>query len=124
MGVEQSVTFAGGSVPAWPAVRVLLEARAYPVQMRMIDGQLAFPDEEPPEAWRELRLGTPGGMITLRRDGSRVAAVVWGNADRATLQGRDLLLWAFAAAGDGRVVTETGELSADDFRARADLPAG
>jgi hypothetical protein len=44
----------------------------------MIDGELAFPDEEPPEDWRELRIGTPEGMmVTIRRERDRVVLVVW-----------------------------------------------
>jgi hypothetical protein len=49
--------------------------------MRMIDGELAFPDETPPDTWRELRVGTPSGMITLRREIDGVTLVIWGNAD-------------------------------------------
>src|SRR5205814_953475 len=80
MGMEQAVTFEGGPLPAWGAVRDLLAGRGYPVQTRMIDGELAFPDEAPPEEWRELRVGTPGGMVTLRREPGRVVCVTWGNA--------------------------------------------
>jgi hypothetical protein len=70
MGMAQSVTFPAGSLPSWSAVQDLLASRGFPVQVRMIDGELAFPDEEPPENWRELRLGTPDGMIvTVRREG-------------------------------------------------------
>ena len=118
MGVEQRVTFAG-DVPAWPAVRALLGGANYPVQTRMIEGQLAFPDEEPPVDWREMRLGTPGGMVTLRREARRVTFVVWGNADPAMLRARNALMWAFAEAGDGKV---DGELGSGDFRASAELP--
>src|SRR5205814_1612460 len=62
MGMSQTVTFSQGKPPAWPAVRDLLAGRGYPVQMRMIDGELAFPDEEPPETWRELRVASSQGM--------------------------------------------------------------
>jgi hypothetical protein len=118
MGVEQSVTFAN-EVPGWPAVRDLLASVRYSVQMRMIDGQLAFPDEEPSAEWRELRLGTPAGMITVRREPSRVVFVVWGNADPNMLRARNALMWAFAAAGGGTI---DGGPSAADFRQQADLP--
>jgi hypothetical protein len=117
MGVEQAVTFA--EAPGWPAVRDLLQRMNYPVQMRMIDGQLAFPDEEPPAAWRELRLGTPGGMVTLRREPGRITFIVWGNADAGLLRGRNALIWAFAEVGGGAVEGK----SAADFRGTAELPA-
>src|SRR3712207_8342677 len=35
----------------------------------------SFPDEVPPEGWRELRVGTPQGMVTLRREGGAVVCV-------------------------------------------------
>ena len=97
MGVEQSVTFVG-PVPDWPAVRARLTERNYPVQMRMIEGQLAFPDEAPPAEWQEIRLGTPGGMVTVRREPGRVTFVVWGNADAGMLRARTADM-AFAETG-------------------------
>ncbi len=120
MGVEQTVTFAPGTVPAWSAVQELLAQRGYAVQMRMIDGALAFPDETPPEEWRELRAGTPGGMVTLRREADRVTCVIWGNADVAMRQAWNALAWALAEAGGGRIEA----LGADEFRRGAELPDG
>jgi hypothetical protein len=122
MGMEQVVTFAGGQVPAWGAVQELLAGRGYPVQTRMIDGELAFPDEAPPESWRELRVGTPGGMVTLRREPGRVACVTWGNAQGELLQAWNALAWALAEAGGGRVESPSGPLSAADYRRTAELP--
>lgn len=118
MGVEQSVTFASG-VPDWTAVKAVLQRVNYGMQMRMIDGQLAFPDEEPAADWRELRLGTAGGMVTVRREPGRAIFVIWGNADAALLRGRNALIWAFAEAGQGLV---EGSQSAADFFQTADLP--
>jgi hypothetical protein len=71
MGMEQRVTFSGDAPPLGPAVAELLGARGVAVQLRMIDGALVFPDQEPPQGWRELRLGTAGGMVSLRRELSR-----------------------------------------------------
>ena len=121
MGMDQTVSFAGAG-PDWAAVRDLLARHGYPVQMRMIDGQLAFPDEEPPEGWRELRVGTPGGMVTGRREPGQLVLVVWGNADAVLRQAWNGLAWALAEAGGGRVVTPEGPVSASDYRRRADLP--
>jgi hypothetical protein len=123
MGMEQAVTIAGGAVPAWASVCEVLTGRGYPVQARMIDGQLAFPDEQPPESWRELRVGTPGGMVTLRREPDRVVCVTWGNAEGDLLRAWNALTWAVAEAGGGRVESRTGPLTAADFRRTADLPA-
>ena len=76
------------------------------VEMRMIDDQLAFPDELPEENWRELRLGTPAGMVTVRRDGDCLRFVIWGNADAALRQAWDELVRTFAEVGDGVVLSE------------------
>src|SRR6516165_5064512 len=122
MGMERAVTFTGSAVPAWERVQELLTRAAFPVQMRMIDGQLAFPDEQPPESWAELRVGTAQGMITVRREPDRVRLVTWGNADAAMLQAWNALAWAFAEAGGGRVEAAEGTQSADEFRRQADLP--
>jgi hypothetical protein len=122
MGMEQTVIFPGKPLPPWTAARDLLTERGYPLQMRMIDGQLAFPEEEPPQTWRELRFGTPGGMVTVRREADRLVFVTWGNADAPLLQAWNVLTWAFAAAGHGEVQTESGNMTASQFQGRADLP--
>jgi hypothetical protein len=123
MGLDQRVGFRG-AVPAWTAVSDLLARRNFPVQVRMIDGELALPDETPPEAWRELRVGTPQGMVTVRREKHEVVLVTWGNADAALLQAWNALTWAFAEAGSGQVLLAAGPVSAADFLAQTDLPFG
>jgi hypothetical protein len=110
MGMEQSVSFTGKTIPSFTAVRDLLAQRGYPVEMRMIDGQLASPDELPGADWRELRLSLAPGMITVRREPDRLRFVIWGNADAALQQARNELARAFAEVGDG--VLESG--TADD----------
>src|SRR5436309_14016692 len=124
MGMEQVVTFAPGSLPSWEAVSALLSARSFPLQVRMIDGELAFPDEQPPPSWRELRLGTPQGMVTLRREPDRVHLVIWGNADAGLRQAWNALAWACAEAGGGEVLAAGRSLSASGFRGTAELPEG
>ncbi len=57
----------------------------------MIDDELAFPNEEPPAEWRELRIGTPAGMVSMKREAGGIRLVVWGNADAAMLQARDAI---------------------------------
>ncbi len=123
MGMERVVTFAGGAVPAWEHVAELLAGAGFPAQMRMIDGQLAFPDETPPDDWRELRLGTSQGMVTLRREAERIVCVTWGNADAAMLQAWNALAWAVAGAGGGQVETPSGPMTAPDYFHAAELPA-
>ncbi len=124
MGMDLRVEFDDATQTVWPALATLLAERAFPVQMRMIDGELAFPDESPPENWRELRLGTPGGMVTLRREPGAVVLVTWGNADGNLRQAWQALAWACAEVTNGRVVLPEGPVSAADFRKRAELPPG
>src|SRR5438067_2372044 len=106
MGVELNVAFPGRAVPAWPGVAELLARQGWPVQMRMIDGELAFPDEQPPDTWREIRVAAGGAMITARRGEHEVRLVAWGNADEAQRRLWQALAWAFAIAGGGLVQTD------------------
>ena len=122
MGMEQSVSFAGRSVPSYVGVRDFLGQRGFLLQMGMIDGQLAFPDELPDENWRELRLRTSQGMVTVRRESERLAFVTWGNADAAMVQAWNALVWAFAEVGAGRIETAEGLLDARTYRERVELP--
>jgi hypothetical protein len=121
MGLEQAVKLPG-EPPAWASMRALFERQKYPVQVRMIDGELALPDEEPPAAWRELRLGTPAGMVTVRREPGRIALVIWGNADAKLVAARNALAWAFASAAGGTIVTDQGERGAQAFLEAGELP--
>jgi hypothetical protein len=122
MGMEQIVSFASGTIPAYTSVRDFLGERGFPLQMGMIDGQLAFPDELPENNWRELRLRTPQGMVTVRREADRLVFVTWGNADAALSQAWNALVWAFAEVGGGRVDRPEAPLDAAMYRARVDLP--
>jgi hypothetical protein len=123
MGIDRRIGFAPRKLPTFEAVRDRLAKSGFPVQVRMMDGQLAFPDEIPPEYWHELRLGTPQGMITVRREGDDITCVTWGNADRLLLQGWNAVTWAFAVAGDGTIHDPDGSRTAAEFFATADLPA-
>jgi hypothetical protein len=120
--MEQIVTFSCGVVPSWPAVADLLARHSFPVQVRMIDGELSFPDEIPSDSWRELRLATPLGMVTARRENDRLLLVTWGNADGPLRQAWNALTWAFAEAGGGRVSIPDGLQAPADYRRTADLP--
>jgi hypothetical protein len=123
MGLEQEIGLEGKNCPGWPVVRDLLARHQFPVQLRMIDNELALPDELPSESWRELRLGTPQGMVTVRRAQGRVLVITWGNADAPLLQAWNALAWAYAEAGGGKIQTPAGAIAAADFRRTADLPA-
>src|SRR5260370_1233191 len=99
MGVEQTVALPVAVVVSWPALVARLAGQQYSVQLRMIDGLPAFPDEDPSVDWRELRAGAAAGMVTLRRTPTGVSVVVWGTADPALQAAANALLWAIAAVG-------------------------
>jgi hypothetical protein len=103
MGVETKVTFGERGCPAWARVNDLLTRRGFPVVVRMLDGELRLPDEEVPTAWQELRVGTPQGMVTLKRQGNGLAVVVWGNADETLRQAQATVAAAWAEASGGSV---------------------
>ncbi len=121
MGIERHIRFGGRETPDWPAVRERLFGCGEPGTIRMIDGMPAFPDETPEAGWRELRVGTAGGMVTVRRTDGGFAVIVWGNAEGELLRGWDRTCWACAAAGEGDVVTPDGPLSAAAFAASCGL---
>ena len=102
MGMECIVTFRAEE-PTWDAIRKRVETGGGMVQMRMIDGMPALPDEEPPEDWREIRVSLGGGMLALRREPGRMRVVVWGNADEALKRDQHKLAQACAEVGGGFV---------------------
>jgi hypothetical protein len=99
MGVERIVHFAKSGAPRWCDVADVLARRGIVVQVRMIDGELALPDDLVPDNWTELRVGTAPGMVTLKRQGDRISLVTWSNADQALLDARDQLAAALKDAG-------------------------
>jgi hypothetical protein len=60
-----------------------LAAAGLPSAVAMVDDTLRPPAAPPPEEWRDVRLRTPAGMVTLRRRPDGVAVLVFGNADGA-----------------------------------------
>jgi hypothetical protein len=124
MGMDQKVVFPPENMPAWTQYADTLAQHKYPVQLRMIDGELALPDETPPHDWKELRVGTAAGMITLRREPDGVTFVVWGNADDKLRQGWNALTWALGHLTGGGIHVAATSLSAADFASQADLPDG
>jgi hypothetical protein len=87
----------------------------------MIDGSPAFPDETPPADWKELRIGTAAGMVTVRRGDGVLNCVVWGNADSVLNLAWAKVIWACAAAGAGFVELAEGALLADQFASKVGI---
>lgn len=115
MGLDRIVRFPDGETPSWEAVRTQLARVGESGQLRMIDSLPAFPDEDPPENWKELRAGTPAGMVTIRRGPGVMVCVIWGNADAALNTSWAKFLWASASAGGGTIETPSGAVTAEQF---------
>jgi hypothetical protein len=81
MGLEVVVP-RGDAVPLQPLLDALATA-GLPATIAMVDDALRAPTAPPPEAWRDVRLRTPAGMVTLARRAGGVAVIVFGNADAA-----------------------------------------
>jgi len=52
----------------------------------MVDGQLHAPGAAVPDGWRDVRLKTPAGMLSVKRRDGGVAIVVFSNADAALVE--------------------------------------
>ncbi|MBX9680074.1 MAG: hypothetical protein K2X38_15030 [Gemmataceae bacterium] len=103
MGLDRKVRFDPKQLPAWPAMAAKFKSEGLAVSMRMINGELAFPDEEPEPDWRELRVAAAGNMITLRRDPDGISLVIWGNADDALKLAWEQMAHAIASLTHGSV---------------------
>lgn len=121
MGLDRAVRFPGDAIPSWDAIQPHLRRVGEAGLVRMIDGLPAFPDEVPEPGWRELRVGLSAGMITVRAAPGTITFVIWGNADPALQSAWDKLCWAWAEAGNGRIESPSGPLSADEFARSAGL---
>ena len=64
-----------------PSLIEALAAGGLPTSVAMVDNVLQGPGARPPAQWRDVRLRTPAGVVTLRRTASGVSVVVFGNAD-------------------------------------------
>lgn len=94
MGLDRKIVLQ--APPAWQTWTGRLAQQGLTATLRMVDGELAFPDEVPAESWRELRISLPAGMVTLRREDDGVRLVVWGNASEQLLREVEMLAAALA----------------------------
>jgi hypothetical protein len=83
MGVQSTFRFLAGAVPGWEAIHAAIAVSGDPPVVRMIDGLPAFPNEAPPDDWKEVRIGLAGTMVSLRRTAAGIDVVTWGTADPA-----------------------------------------
>ena len=73
-----------GAMPA-SMVMARLTAAGLRCSVVMVDGRLHAPQLPVPESWRDLRLKTPQGTVSLKRREDGIAVVVFGNATEAQL---------------------------------------
>jgi hypothetical protein len=66
-----------------------LATAGLPISVVMVDGALVMPTAPVPEVFRDVRLKTPAGMVTVRRHGNDLALVVFGNAGPELVAVRD-----------------------------------
>ncbi len=100
MGLEAMVPLEG-PCPLAPVLE-RLAAAGLPTTVVMVDGTLQAPAAPLPDAWREVRLKTPAGMVTLARRPSAVAVVVFGNASAELQQAQRAVADALRAPDPGR----------------------
>lgn len=122
MGMEHVIRFPGGSPADLGQVIALLAERNFPIQLRMVDGELTMPGEIPPDGWKEARLGTPSGMVTLVRRGPVLHVVTWGNAGGPMQRAWNGVAWAVAKAGGGQILRPEGLQDPDEFKASVTIP--
>ena len=115
MGLEQRIHFADEATPTWEAIRTQLSRVGETPALRLIDGLPAFPDETPEPGWKELRIATTAGMVSIRRQPGMLACVVWGNADPALAAAWARVVWACAVAGGGTIDSHGQPLTPDQF---------
>jgi len=116
MGLDRVIRFPNSQPPKWDAVCKQLARVGETGQLRMIDGLPAFPDEIPAEDWKELRVGTQAGMVTIRRTPpNALTCIIWGNADQSLNLAWAKIIWACAGAGGGVIESPAGSISADQF---------
>jgi len=108
VGLEVRVKFSAAPVLDWRGLLVDLAAAGRSASVRMIDNLPAFPDESPPDGWREVRLGFAAGMVTVRRVDPDLACVVWGTADPELTATQVAVAEALAGRGGGAVSPPPG----------------
>ena len=81
-----------------PPLLAKLAADGLPAAVAMLDGDLHMPLAPLPDDWRDVRLKTTAGMITLTRKPGAIAVVVMANADDALKAAQAKVAAALAAS--------------------------
>ena len=96
MGLEERI--ACTDLPPLERVLSALAADGYPSMIVMVDGALVMPKAAPPTHWRDVRLRTPDGTVSIVRHEGAVAAVIFGNADERLQKAQARVLSALRLA--------------------------
>jgi hypothetical protein len=91
MGLERLAPHPDRSLPEIVAA---LAAAGVTAILVMIDNAFVVPGRPLPEAWRDARVKTPAGTVTLARRPDGIAVVVFGNADEPLRAAQDAILRA------------------------------
>jgi hypothetical protein len=95
MGLERVIATQG--VPSLAKLLERLAAAGVASSLMMVDNALVSPKLPPPSEWRDVRLKTPAGAVTLKRRADGVAVIVFGNADPALLAAQTAVADALAS---------------------------
>jgi hypothetical protein len=90
MGMSKLVPARG--VPPLAQLLDELSQANLPSTILMVDNQLVSPKVPPPSTWRDVRLKTPAGTVTLKRDASGITVTIFGNADPALVAAQDTIV--------------------------------
>jgi hypothetical protein len=80
-----------------PSLAALLDDLAkagLPSTILMVDNQLVSQKLPPPASWRDVRLKTPAGTVSLKRDPQGISVTVFGNADPALVAAQETIIKA------------------------------
>lgn len=91
------------TIPGCEPGNVRVVAKDLGMALRLVENMPAFPDEEIPEEFSEIRLGSDGGMISVRNQPGALVLVVWGNAEESLCQALVKMAGGLAARGAGIV---------------------
>jgi len=95
MGLEIKIVAPADAVA--PAI-ARLAGEGFACVVLMVDGGLVSPRAALPATWRELRVKTPAGMVTLAQRDGGIAVLVFGNADAALVAAQERLAAALAGS--------------------------
>lgn len=113
------------TIPGCEPGNVRVVAKDLGMALRLVENMPAFPDEEIPEEFSEIRLGSEGGMISVRSQPGALVLVVWGNADDPLCQALVKLAGCLATRGAGKVIAAGKDWAlADWLEAGTPLVAG